>query len=484
MKIKNFKKPSVAMLALLGLSLASPSAFAESPYGMDYAGGEPLSADNVQINSELIGELSVIVGTNKQISFSDSELWQQGYLKVASGCHSARYLTLTPDTPITDADDLYFTFSNNSYTMKVELKNAILDNINGVAGDKKAALVVRENNKFIYSSSAIFADAGCSESPIEDITNIYSIGRMFVETNIKLYDKENNIVIVPNLYANLMDIDIGQSFKILNNDNKLSSSNMFARSAEVLQPTSGSGRNMYVENDYIYSDFNLDTSDCDIFVKIDPSVQRDGLSLVFGFSQSAGSVAAYYAKYYTIGYASDNHGSIDGGSTSEKIIAGLNPTGSSSASNEGYELKYWIADKDVKLKDGTTIKAGEHLTPEQVKQVVVSEDLTFTAHHELVPEDSTGPEQPDEPGDETKPGDEAKPDSEAKPGDETKPNDKSESKDKESSNIAVPNTGVGTSEFGLSSLGLIGSIVSGVLLALGGIITYRAKIKKQIRKLD
>ena len=37
------------------------------------------------------------------------------------------------------------------------------------------------------------------------------------------------------------------------------------------------------------------------------------------------------------------------------------------------------------LDDGTIIKAGQKLTPEEVKRVVVKEDLKFTAIHETIP---------------------------------------------------------------------------------------------------
>ena len=45
------------------------------------------------------------------------------------------------------------------------------------------------------------------------------------------------------------------------------------------------------------------------------------------------------------------------------------------------------------LEDGTKIKVGETMTPEQVKKVVVTEELTFTAIHKtksVIPVPNTG----------------------------------------------------------------------------------------------
>lgn len=192
------------------------------------------------------------------------------------------------------------------------------------------------------------------------------------------------------MYFGLTDVDAGQSYKILNDGNKLSSSNMYAKSAELLQPEDSDLRNMFVSSgNYIYSQYNADghfnirEKGNDVFVKLNEATQKDGLDVVFGFSGLAWSGVEYYAKQYTVNYISEDGGKITG-LTEEKVMPEKNPSGSEATPNKDYKLDYWKADKDVTLEDGTVIKAGEKLTMEQIKQVVVDQDITFIAVYKAV----------------------------------------------------------------------------------------------------
>ena len=40
---------------------------------------------------------------------------------------------------------------------------------------------------------------------------------------------------------------------------------------------------------------------------------------------------------------------------------------------------------DVILEDGTEIKAGNPITEEQIKQIIVDRDITFTSHYKKIP---------------------------------------------------------------------------------------------------
>ena len=63
-----------------------------------------------------------------------------------------------------------------------------------------------------------------------------------------------------------------------------------------------------------------------------------------------------------------------------KLVAPPTPSAKS-----GYYFAYWTADKAVTLSDDSTIDAGTHITQEQLKQVVATEDgfdgIIFTAHY-------------------------------------------------------------------------------------------------------
>ena len=88
----------------------------------------------------------------------------------------------------------------------------------------------------------------------------------------------------------------------------------------------------------------------------------------------------HHVRQYTVTYKSDDGGTISG-ITNENVNTNANPAGSTQTPNEHYVFTYWTADKKVTLKDGTTIPAGDPITSEQIKNVVVDQDITFTAVH-------------------------------------------------------------------------------------------------------
>ena len=86
-----------------------------------------------------------------------------------------------------------------------------------------------------------------------------------------------------------------------------------------------------------------------------------------------------------INYTTDGNGQVKEGenfvaTTKEEVELKSNPKGTETKANEGYKFSHWTADKNIKLSDGTEIKAGEKITEEQLKQAVITEPLTFTAH--------------------------------------------------------------------------------------------------------
>ena len=86
-----------------------------------------------------------------------------------------------------------------------------------------------------------------------------------------------------------------------------------------------------------------------------------------------------------IKYTTDGNGQVKEGEnfvdkTNEEVEVKSNPKGTETKANEGYKFSHWTADKNIELSDGTEIKAGEEITEEQLKQAVITEPLTFTAH--------------------------------------------------------------------------------------------------------
>ena len=396
------KKTRIALcLGALSMGLLlDPSVYAANPYGMDYTGGELLSSDNVQIDSELTSGLTPLIkySNDNQIGTSSSSLWKDGYEKTSTKCRKVKYFTIWDNNQITD-DDFYYTISNEQYSIKVNIEDVVLSGTTGTSANNAFVITIPPHGAIQVSSGyAIYSDSEC-QNQLQGVRSLTHSddGFVFIKTKINLYDKFQNIVKTNNLYFGITDIDYAQSTKILNDDSSLIPSNMYAVSANILQPTDTTLRNMYVPSEkYIYSQYDdsgviMTNESTNIFAKVGLESQEAGLDVIFGYKSAAGSGVQYYAKQYLVEYVSDENGVIDG-ITEEDIISTNNPSGSSSDPNDDYEFVYWTADKDVVLEDGEEIEAGDPLTPEQVKQVVVNENLVFTAHHETTAEDIVVPD--------------------------------------------------------------------------------------------
>ena len=99
-----------------------------------------------------------------------------------------------------------------------------------------------------------------------------------------------------------------------------------------------------------------------------------------GLQGNYGSTLHFYETAHEVKYTSDENGTVSG-ITNEDVVDYGNPSGSQTTPKESYRFTHWTCDKDVNLEDGTTITAGSEITDAQIKNIVVLEDLTFTAHH-------------------------------------------------------------------------------------------------------
>ncbi|MBR3122051.1 hypothetical protein IKF28_01250 [Candidatus Saccharibacteria bacterium] len=451
---------SAASAALLGATMFPASVFADDNYGIVYSGGKPLAENNgtININSQLINELSSLVsGSDGKVELT-SKNWLQGWHHRQGEdeeCHSVSYFTINGTS---SSDKHSFAIKNNNYQIDVDINGvSIIDPPTGT-GAKPIAVGIDGGNGFLYGSNIIYdtqekcQGAQDADKKTGSLTRKSATNRQFIETNIKLKKIGASSAYLAgddNIYFGLTDVDASQSFKILNSGNELSQNNMFAKDAKLLQQdfyydradTDGDGKKESTPKEnpgtlpatcteitaqspisdsnpsapflncfkdgYIYSQYNIktrssdinaDLAGSDILVSLKDKTQTDGLNLVFGFTDAAGSSVEYYAKQYKVTYASDKNGEIaEDARTSESLIAGDTASGSKTDPKEGYEFKYWTANVDVTLTNGKTIKAGEPITDEELKQVVVDKDITFTAIHTKEGEE---PEEEDEEGEE------------------------------------------------------------------------------------
>lgn len=395
MKIHKKQKLIGAAITVAYLSSFGTSVFADNPYGIVYSGGEPLSESNVNIDPTLIDGLQPLIkdSSSNTVVFEDASKWQTVYDIIDGQCtlSNYKYVGISRNNSINKNSGLNYTIHGGDYDLKVELDGVYIEGYDDVLQDNQVlALAVHSRSGAIATTSRdYYLDSTCTNK-VSNLVPIHgaSGGHIYFQVNLKPYRKGSNEVFAPEgLYLGITDIDAAQSYKILNDENKLSPSNMYASSAESIQPQDSTQRNMYLASgNYIYSPYEpaFDIpSGANLYVSVKPEVQKDGLDLVFGFTGGAASGLEYYAKQFTVTYDSDDNGSITG-IKEEKVVAGDVPSGSESEPKEGYELDYWVADKDVTLKDGTTIEAGEELTLEQLKEVIVNQDIKFTAIHKII----------------------------------------------------------------------------------------------------
>ena len=424
---------SVASAALLSTAMFPASVFAANDYGIIYNGGKPFAENNgtININSQLIDSLSTLVrGKEAEVTVGDN--WTEGWhhrFGADPECHKIKYFNSSEASTVHS-----FSIKNDNYQIDVDINKVTV--IDPPAGTKPIVVGIEEDNGFLYGSGIMYADYNkCIDKKEEDwltgsLTRKSPTNRQFIEANIKLKKVGADSAYLAgddNLYFGLTDVDASQSFKILNSGNELSQSNMYAKDAKLLQqdfyyykteegqvlpkdnpgtfPTSCAAqgpsdthpdpkgpflncfRDGYIYSEYNTttrnSDLNADLAGSDIFVSLKDQTQEEGLNLVFGFTDQAGSGIEYYAKQYTVTYASDENGEIpEDARATESLIAGDVASGTEEEPKEGYLFKHWIANVDVTLTDGKTIKAGDPITPEEVKKVVVDKDITFTAIHE------------------------------------------------------------------------------------------------------
>jgi len=404
MKKRN-KKLLLATTILATMSAATTPVFAANPYGIEYEGGVLLGEEVVNVLDKPISPL-IEMDENLVVEFSDSDLWKDGYsFDVARNCKKVKYIKIPENVSFENLNNVYYTISNQKYKIKVNITNIINQMVyNDEENDNEwtslAVMIDDETSTQLTPKGQFetgFKISNDSECSAEEENNImfYTLtrdhGRIFVEmeqTLLRIDGEQEKPLTTDDLYYGIMDIDALQSFKVLNTSNQLtggSNGNMFAKSLEALQSTDDEdGKNMYVGEDgkYIYSsipNFTIDAGN-DIYVKLNEATQNEGLKIVYGFASGASSPISYYAEQYNIDYISDKNGEVDGIKT-ERVIAGEAPSGSSTTPEDGYEFDYWIADRDVNLKDDIVVKAGNPISAEELAEIIVDKDIVFTAIH-------------------------------------------------------------------------------------------------------
>lgn len=397
-------------------TIAGQSVFAANPYGITYSGGEPLGASNVNIDPNLKNFSNLVTAGNYNNIYDPKDVkmlgdkWEEGYLKMAGRCDQFSYIKISNTSEYDVNNNLGWVMYGDAYEVRNSIQNIVIDGVTQFDNGKLTTVGVRKRDGFLMvgfgssGDSSIYKDNKCQEevAGLEEFNSESPMSEdkwIFVETKTRLFKKGTNESLTSGeIYYVISDIDAAQSYKILNPGLQLNANNMYAIDAKDLQHNVTEYtdlKNMFnPETHVIYSEYTAtggavggDTAH--VFVKMNAEDLANGVNVVYGFAAHAGSsVGEFYARQFTVRYTSDDNGKIVGIDT-EKVIIDGNPSGTSFEPSDGYEFDHWIADKDVKLGNGTVIKAGKELTPDQVKQVVVTEDVTFKVIYEKTSKDES-----------------------------------------------------------------------------------------------
>ena len=386
MKNKNTKVLAASMVLLGGL-FCSPNTFADNSFGINYTGGSQLGASNVQIEPAFVNSLRPLLQAESvNTVFDQDNFWGSGYVNDGEfGCVPFSYFTVPSAPPRGPASYPHVSFSNNQFRIELDILNVETENVDPTS---TIPIGIAHGTSYVYVGWQVYSDSACQVAQT-DLTLLQraSGSKVFVEMEASLYEKNSETPYrAKELYLGLTDIDAGQSYKVLNEDSLLKTTTMYAKSAEALQSQDPevTFKNMFVPSgNYIYSQYGSDSwlnipKDSDIYATLGSNTQTDGLHFVFGFVGPAASGIEYYATPFNVQYKADENGSITG-ITGEEVFFGKNPSSSSYQAKEKYVFSHWVADVDVTLQNGTTIKAGDPITSEQIKRVAVDQDIVFTA---------------------------------------------------------------------------------------------------------
>ena len=389
------------LLTIMGLPTLSTNVLAYANYGINYSGGGAL--ENYVQEYPLVGsdnKLLLYAGSN--ITHSGMGGWSDGYISAGDRCRKVKYVTV--DANVNNGEvtpeslgilDFGYTSTNldtvdedrQGYKAEIQFKKISL----AKDDNEKYTVAVTYDSNSLWAGSTIYSNSSCTTVAVGKSPRTNQ-QRIFVEANITLY-KNNQVVALKDddLSFVLVDVDAGQSFKVLNSGNELSQNNMFVANKSALQIPGSQYKNMFnPSGNFIYSQYgtqggqSIDIGDegGDVYVKLKKQTQSEGIDIVFGYGISAASAIRFYGHLYSVNYDSDNYGHITG-DTEQRIISGNNPKGSTQEPNNDYHFTNWTVNKNVTLTNGSTITAGSTITEDQIRQVVVEDDgIVFTAHHE------------------------------------------------------------------------------------------------------
>lgn len=358
---------------------------------LDYSGGTRLVND-VTFDANKINAMVDLLGDDSKLINAEGD-WLEGYDDVGK----VKFLVIPSGSK--DWVNTYWVTHGKYIDIKVTLIRSVSNRSNDQTMYTYSAGSSVEFGRNIYDQDGnLLFDTHFHEEP--------TYPGVFFQFHIDVYKAgTQDKVEIPRIYFEISDIDAAQSYKLVSEP--LSSSKMYAKSDPPFDTNQGITTSSQAQHNYfnestgvIYSSYctqytspvcddgeNYDTflsdGDANVYTKLS-KVYDEGIDIIYGFHIRAGSGIGLTTEQYRVSYVADDGGSVS--ADYEDVLADDTiKDGPTPIPDEGYEFVNWTADQDVTLKDGTVIHRGQPITMDQIKQIIVTEDISFTAHFANLP---------------------------------------------------------------------------------------------------
>ena len=204
-------------------------------------------------------------------------------------------------------------------------------------------------------------------------------GTRILAGDVLTMDDIENIVVESDLILTTYQYAVKYSITYNGGDN---GSIYGIKSEEVAENSPLLGTNTKAKDGYVFSHWVANkkvTLKDGTFIESGENITSEQLTNVIA-TEDLILTAMYKKQLFTINYVSDSNGTITGITSEEKMID-QNLSGSVTKANDDYMFLHWIADKDITLTDNKIITKGNSISNEQLLDVVINDDITFTAIH-------------------------------------------------------------------------------------------------------
>ena len=375
--------------------LKDPADPMESQVRIPYEGGQKLT-DALIYDQDLIRILKVFtVADNGSIYTTDNIIEYSGafrddlYVRANNDrAYPALTLFFEQGFHRFDPEKTFIRYDFGQYDMVLRIVAAYTEREDGMWFSFSRKRPSVESHPLFYDSQ--------QQNAYEHNYNGVPIARS-IAVHVDIYKHGTNERIdLPNLYQFIGDVDSAQSYKNLNEPFVADGAGRnlwMASPAEQMDLDDyphGQANYFDAGNQSIYSSYTVGPTGL-IRTMNNPNkssvwqrvhrLSSEGTDMAFGFMGSATSYVEFGSTINTVYYVADEGGTVT--SPSETVWTQGSPVeGSVPVPDEDHYFSHWTTNQKVYLRDGSEIEAGGRITMQQIFQVIVYEDYTFTAHFE------------------------------------------------------------------------------------------------------